>query len=156
MLSERLKHIDFLEKFSPSNWTRPLHWSSDHVTRLWRWLLLSRTTFHPEWTLVFVWIFSCLGAALKLLCFSAVLNTGFLECGFLKAFFFLITWIYKIVWKDLFAILLWLLQTPQVWTIKKPLLLTWLWQIKVAGIYFGISVFFLITQNLAKQNGIRA
>lgn len=59
MLSERLKHADFLEKFSPSNWTRPLHWSSDHMTQLWRWLLLSRTTFHPEWTLVFVWIFSC-------------------------------------------------------------------------------------------------
>lgn len=28
--------------------------------------------------------------------------------------------------------------------------------IKVAGIYFGISVFFLITQNLVKQNEIRA
>lgn len=161
------------------------------MTQLWRWLL--RTTFHPEWTLVFVWIFSCwvehvdrtFWGNLKFLCFfvfcflstasskicillfrqsfshyihylyyefgpdrnskcsltgaqaqdsnsglmyeqtrkeqkgwgggsscyfSAVFNTRFLECGFLKAFF-LITWICKIVWKDLFTILLWLLQT---------------------------------------------
>lgn len=47
MLSERLKRADFLETFSHCNWTRLLHWGSDHMTQLWRWLSLSKTAFSP-------------------------------------------------------------------------------------------------------------